>query len=463
MTVIQGTRYDGEPDAIMTHVRKPVFVDNAIHYGRLSVQKSGKPKVTVEQNMTRTLQVMPEREYTVVEGESTVQLTHKSAAGHTFAGSPFFGSDVLSDANKPMLMFNGSDFSQRLIGDGISTSSNGVLFSLRNMKGRTLNGIGFTGDSVRLGQPIGVGLRTSDLAIRLAESATNGTTSIGLSRPRNLTASYRNHSTRFVGQDFTNTNLMTALRFLGRHDSRIILLDRFGNLLYVPVSFSESNVNIDENLRTGTQSESPVDNSDNTVTVQGLPLALNDLVIVTVSDAESQAEEVRESPTPIVDHTVRTTNAARRVARQILKGQALSKGAITSSGHLDLTYMRPGMVIKYGGNNKVITEIIHHPLEATSDLTLLNLETGLEGVLQGIGESSTVMSNNESPSTYVQRVGHNLSFFGEVDLIVTTTVTSRRVNNTAILIGGVKGTRTRGKIGGNGLPIGMTKGPTEEV
>jgi hypothetical protein len=229
------------------------------------------------------------------------------------------------------------------------------------------------------------------------------------------------------------------------------------------VSFSESNVSIDENLRTGTQSESPVDNSDNSVTVQGLPLALNDLVIVTVSDAESQAEEVRESPSPIVDHTVRSTNAARRVARQILKGQALSKGAITSAGHLDLTYMRPGMVIKYGGDNKVITEVIHHPLEATSDLTLLNLETGLEGVLQGIGESSTVMSNNESPSTYVQRVGHNLSFFGEVDLIVTTTVTSRRVNNTAILIGGVKGTRTRGKIGGNGLPIGMTKGPTEEV
>jgi hypothetical protein len=464
MTLIRDTvvgRYNTDATEVMNHVRKPVFVDNAVHYGRLSVQRSGKPKVTVERNMTRTLQVMPEREYTLVEGESDVQLTHKSADGHSYSGTPYFGTDVISNSNQPKLLYNVSNYAQRLVGDSITDRAVGILIGMKNMKGRTLQSIGFDGDGVRLGQPVGVGLRTSDLAVRLGEAATNGTTSVGLSRPRNTSTSYRNHSTRFVGQDFNNSNLMTALRFLGRHDSRIVLLDRFGNLLYVPVTFSESNIEINNDGGLGTLKESPVDNTTNAVTIQGLPLALNDMVIVTVSDAEGQVEEIREDPSPIVDHTVRSTNTARRTARQILKGQSLTKGALTSSGNENMTHVRPGTVIRFNGKNKVVTEVVHKPLESISDFTMLNIETGLEGVLQGIGESSTVLSNNKNPSTYVQRVESNLSFFGEVDLIISAKVTSRRVEATAILIGGVKGTRTRGKIGGNGLPIGVTKGPEE--
>ena len=104
---------------------------------------------------------------------------------------------------------------------------------------------------------------------------------------------------RFVGQDFNNMNLMTALRFLGRHDSRMILLDRFGNLLYIPITFSETNFNIDANFRVGSKIENPVDNIPNRVTVQGHPLALNDLVVVTVDDVEGQVEEVREDTAPM--------------------------------------------------------------------------------------------------------------------------------------------------------------------
>ena len=46
--------------------------------------------------------------------------------------------------------------------------------------------------------------------------------------------------------------------------------------------------------------KNPIDDSPNRVTVQGLPLALNDLVIVSVDDAESQTEEIRESPAPFL-------------------------------------------------------------------------------------------------------------------------------------------------------------------
>ena len=60
MTVLKNTRtgrYNTDPDEVMTHVRKPVFVDNAIHHGRISVQKANKAKVTVEKKNTRNLQV----------------------------------------------------------------------------------------------------------------------------------------------------------------------------------------------------------------------------------------------------------------------------------------------------------------------------------------------------------------------------------------------------------------------
>lgn len=462
MTVIKNTatgRYSTDADEIMTHVRKPVFVDNAVHHARLSLQKSNKAKVIIEKNNTRTLQVMPQRAYQLLEGESYVQLTHVNKPGHSSLNAPFFNDDVISSTNTPMLLYNAESGSQRLLPSTIDISSYGVKANLRNMKAKTLDSIGFTGNTVKLGQPIDVGLRTSDLAVRLGESIDSGATSVNISRAKNVTASSaRKHSKRFVGQDFNNMNLMTALRFLSRHDSRMVLLDRFGNLLYIPITFSESNFDVDGNFRTGARTENPVDNIPNRVTVQGLPLALNDLVIVTVDDVEGQVEEVREDSAPIMDSTVRTTNAARRVARQMLKSRSLIQGSITSEGHPGIIGLRPGMVIKYSGENKVVTEVKHMPIRNMSDISLLNLDTGIEGILQGISEGSTVGANETNPATYVQVVEQNLALFGKIELRISTSVTSRGVFNTAYLIGGVKGTQDRGKIGkADGLPIGGSK------
>ena len=466
MTVIKNTRtgrYSTDADEVMTHVRKPVFVDNAVHHARLTLQKTTKPKVVIEKKNSRNLQVMPERTYELVEGESSIQLTHTEKPGHTSLTAPFFNDNLISNTNKPMLIYNADESSQRLLPHTIESNSFGVLANLRNLKGKTLNDIGFTGKRVRLGQPIDVGLRTTDLAMRLAESIESGATSVNISRSRNvITDKARKHSNRFVGTDFNNTNLMTALRFLGRHDSRMLLLDRFGNLLYVPITFSEANYVIDKDFRVGGKSENPIENIANKVTVQGNPLALNDLVIVTVSDAEGQTTEVREDSSPVVDNTVRTTNSARRVARQILKARALTKGSINSDGHIGLLTLRPGMTAKYDGEMKVVTEVKHMPMENLSSLTMLNLDTGIEGVLQGITEGSTVDANQTNPATYVQVVEQNLALFGKVELRISTIMTERGVHNTAFLIGGVKGTHDRGKIGKSGLPIGLNK-TAEEV
>ena len=116
------------------------------------------------------------------------------------------------------------------------------------------------------------------------------------------------------------------------------------------------------------------------------------------------------------------------------------------------------MVIKFSGENKVVTEVKHMPVKNLSDLTLLNLDTGIEGILQGLSEGTTVGANDTNPATYVQVVEQNLALFGKVELRISSVVTARGVFNTAYLIGGVKGTQDRGKIGkAGGLPIGGNK------
>ena len=423
MTLITNTstgRYDTDANEVMDHVRKPVFVDNAVHHGRISVQTSNKAKITVEKNNTRNLQVMPQTRYQIVESEGGVQLTHVQKSGHEYTGVPYFNGETLSSSNIPILLYNADNPSERIVLSDVENSTIGVFGNLRNMKGRTLQDIGFTSDIVKLGQPVDVGLRTTDLAIKLGESVDSGVTSVNIARPESTVATHRHHSTRFIAKDFQNTNLMTSLRFLARHDGRMVLLDAFGNLLYIPLTFSESTINITDKLSNTTQSN-PVDNTFNRVTVQGLPMALNDLVIVTVDDTESQVTDIREAPAPIVDHTVRS--------------------------------VRPGMTVVHEGRNKLITEVRHYPLQNRSDFALMNVEVGLEGILQGIDEGSTIDANETNPATYMQVVDTNLALFGKVELRFETKIIENAVYSTAILIGG----NTRGKIGGGNEPLGGNK------
>ena len=86
---------------------------------------------------------------------------------------------------------------------------------------------------------------------------------------------------------------------------------------------------------------------------------------------------------------------------------------------------------------------------------MMNLDTGIEGIPQGVAEGSSVGANDSNPATYVQVVEQNLALFGKVELRIVSVVKERGVFNTAYLIGGVKGTHDRGKIGKNGLPIGV--------
>ncbi len=442
---------------ILNRVRKPSFVDNGVYIGQVSKNNDNQVipfKIEYEGNFS--FQIMPDTTYSIIEGESYLQINHKSTDGHTSTLVPFFNDEIISNSNKPKLLYNANNPSQRLIPSTID----GNIINLPNMKNKSLTDIGFTNKEIRLGQMVDIGLRTTDTAIRIGESITNSSlTSVNISKNNIKSKTDRKHSMRFVAKDFNNVNIMTALRFLGRHDTRMVMLDRFGNMLYVPISFSESNKVIDPNLKTGSNSTDKIENIPNRITIKGIPIALNDSVIVTLNDTERQSGtngEVIEGET-ILDATVNNSNAARRVGRQILRSNNLESGTIVSEGQINVTELRPGMTVDYGGTQHVITEITHYPIEKKSDIVLLTVDTGLEGVLQGINESMTMEDNQTNPSTFIQNIKENISMFGRLQIRTIVRVTQRGVDTTAFLIGGVKGNNTRGLIGKSGLPIGMNK------
>ena len=466
MTLVSDTavgRFNTNAPEVMDHVRKPVFVDNAIHHARVEVAMNGKNLVTIERSNTTTFKVTPERKYKIVEGESSLQVTHNLTPGHRYTGNPFYSNDKISSSNQPNLLFNVDVVSERLSPSSNETSTIGRTLFLRNMKNQSLSKVGFSGNTVYFANPIDVGLRTTDLALQMGKALTGSDVSVNIGLPMSSSKSAtgrRIHSTRYLAQDFNGVNLKTALKFLSRHDKRMILFDKFGNLLYVPLKFTESEKVVDSTMRAGPEKEDPIDDVPNRILVMGQARALNDYAHAIADDAEKQAGtegSVLEDPTVVTDMSVRTSQGARRIARQILQANAADTGSISTSGLVQLSDVRPGDTITYGGVNKVVIEARHHTPKALTDLVLMNVDKGLEGVLWGVREGAVAQQASENPEIVQQKQTLNLNFFGNIKLRVSLNIKQRGVGTTKMLLGGTKGTKTRGKIGKNGLQIGAAK------
>lgn len=448
---------------VMTEARQPVFVDNAVHHALLSVQDGDKHKVTIEKRNNATYNVMSEREYELVEGEASVQLTHKRAPGHSSTSAPFYQDETLSPTSKkPTVLFSAENNADRLTMSTFETSTTGVKTNLRNMKGRSLRKIGFSDTSVRLGDPIDVGLRTSDLAMRLGTDVTETLTSVNIGSVRgsaNTNSLRRKHTTRFLAEDFYGTNLIDALKFVSRQDSNVVMLDRFANLIYSPFTFTTTQRMLHEQVRAGGESTNPIEHSENKVTVRGVPIALNEIAQITVNDAERQQgkfdSDIQETVSPIFDATVKSKSSAKRVARQILKANAIYKGSMTSSGHIDAWELRPGDIVRYKNEKRLITEAKHMLSNRQSAFKFLSLQKGIEGVLQDISSGMAGASYGDNPDIVNQITEENMSLFNSIEIHSTVVVSVRAVESTKFLIGAAAG---RAKIGkANGKTIGMEK------
>tara|TARA_R100001510_G_scaffold35567_1_gene32043 strand:- start:2023 stop:3405 length:1383 start_codon:yes stop_codon:yes gene_type:complete len=439
MAYLGSKRRSSDYNAVMKQVRKPVFVDNALHLGEFTAQGVDKTKVTVRQRKAANYPIATERTFTIEEGQDEITLTHTGAPGHSTTTARY-------DDTAPML-YSSEKPSQRLRLGSVLSTTNGLRMSVRNKRGMTLSELGFESDSGHVAFPCDAGLRTTDMAMRLGQDV-DSLTSVNLTGPRTAQSgnARRRHSTTFVAKNFKAVNLLTALRFLGRHDNRVALFDRFGNLIYAPFTYGGPGRIVEASLRSGGANTDPTDESVTAVVVVGVPLAVNERAFAEVRDSERESgrgANIIEEPQRIEDFTVSSNEGARRVARAVLKANNLSAGKKTSAGHPDAFDLRPGSVIEYENVKRVLTEVRHRLSSNESDLVFLNVDIGIEGVLQGISEG--IGDVDLEPETQEQVREHVLSLFGDVEIRSIAIVTLRGHGDSGMLVGRAMG---RGIIGG---------------
>jgi len=434
---------------VMSDIRQPVFVDNAVHYAKIEPRSAGKTRVTIEAINADNYDLATERTYSLVESESSIIITHTETDGHSLK------SDVWSSKGKNQvtdMLYSNEKPNKRIMRSTITSTDNGLQIDLRNMKTRTLKEIGFDDDTIHLGQIMDIGFRTTDLAIKLSQSVPNAITAVTLGSSTTVTKTSDNRrksSNVFLAVDFYGVNLITALRFVTRHDNRVTIMNKHGVLNYVPFNFADVSRKIEGNIRFGSKDSSPMDNIENRITVQGQKIALNENLILTMDDRSKQqnkySSDILENSIPIFDASITSTSRAKTVARQILKANASVSGSLRSNGHPNLWDARPGDIIEYDGKRLTILKAQHRLSNALSNFTFLSTDSGLEGVLQGIKQGSITETSKRRPDKTNQIHTENFSFFDNIEIIVTPTITITELSHAGFLIGG---NSDRGRLGG---------------
>jgi hypothetical protein len=371
-------RADAAQNTVMKKIRKPRFVDNAVRHAQYTKVKAG----FAANKPTKTDFIpTPERRYKLIEEEDTIRLLHNPTDSMTYEGSLFYDGDkVTTTSTLPALAVGSENHTQALVMSEIKTSTKGNRYGIENLKGRKLHDIGFTDKTIRFAQKVGVGLRTSDLAIKLGNTSQSSINGLKVKRP----------SGTFVAQDFYGIDSLTAIRFLAKHDFYSPRSDRFGNLVYSPQTQIEREHLLTENRVSGGTSENNNSALPNRVVVRGKSRANNDKNVVQVDDFGTQGDSVNEVPGGIYAPTALTKASARRIGQNMLR---MSKKANDSKILVDVlegSHIQPGDLVSYqsrtDNNKQIVLSGNYDLINRKSDLHINSVDGTLEDVLQKFQE-----------------------------------------------------------------------------
>jgi len=371
-------RSDAAQNTVMKKIRKPRFVDNAVRHAQYTKVKAG----FAANKPTKTDFIpTPERRYKLIEEEDTIRLLHNPTDSMTYEGSLFYDGDkVTTTSTLPALAVGSENHTQALVMSEIKTSTKGNRYGIENLKGRKLHDVGFTDKTIRFAQKVGVGLRTSDLAIKLGNTSQSSINGLRVKRP----------SGTFVAQDFYGIDSLTAIRFLAKHDFYSPRSDRFGNLVYSPQTQIEREHLLTENRVSGGTSENNNSALPNRVVVRGKSRANNDKNVVQVDDFGTQGDSVNEVPGGIYAPTALTKASARRIGQNMLR---MSKKANDSKMLVDVlegSHIQPGDLVSYqsrtDNNKQIVLSGNYDLINRKSNLHINSVDGTLEDVLQKFQE-----------------------------------------------------------------------------
>tara|TARA_R100000152_G_C6779581_1_gene211347 strand:- start:2241 stop:4007 length:1767 start_codon:yes stop_codon:yes gene_type:complete len=447
-SAVAGKKQDAIYSSVASQVSSPTFVDNAVHHAIYTVSTdttTGKYQ-TVTRPSSADFQVTLPKAYTFEERSASMLLKHHPSHGVNEDIPVFFNDDRLATGSTPPLYLFTED--GRLIPDSITSATKGSVANLLNMRGQTLESLGVSGDSpVHAGQIVDVGLRTSDLAMRLFKGKNHGLNSVSVSLPfsgpRSGTittakgGSLYRHSGHFVSKDFRSTTMVNALRFLARHDHYTLYNDRYGNFVYAPSAFLQSDRRLVNEIASHIITN-PVADASNRVIITGPSNALNSNNEAHVDDVELQKRDGAIKTQVYTDPTANTRAAARKTANQMLRLNRKAQGSFKSVNQLDAWDLQPGTVVTFQHpttkkeTRAALVEATHAMSSRQSEIQMLSYEMGISDLFNSAqleledsqGESTVGMDNTITVE--------DMSAVGPMDFKIRPTIRVRQVTGKSL-------------------------------
>ena len=438
MVVVPGSitgRDDAIQNAVSSTVRAPVFVDNTVLHAVYQRQRSltTGSTITVSPPLTSDFQNVHDRTYRLIEEQDAVRLTHPNKHGTRYNKAIYFNGNKLTNNTDqyPLLIFGGVDSQQRLGPSTVQTTTYGSELVLPNMRGKSLKDIEFDEPTVRLGQTVGVGFRTTDavqqLFLGIYHSLNSVEVGLSFAGPRAGThtnykgADIARHSTRFIAKDFYNIGIIEAMKYIGRHDYHTTYMDRFGNLLYAPVIFMLTGRELGDTKGVGTVKNKPMMRPTNRIISKGMTRGLNDTNTVIVDDMELQKRHGSIKASEVFSPLSRTPSQSRRTAAEGLRVNKKAQTVLVSEEHINSWDMDPGDVVMYKSPSSgiqrsvAILEATHSLREHASDFKIVR-DAGIESMLSVIGFSGELIDEEVDTITQIPLI--ELSNTGSVNIYV---------------------------------------------
>jgi len=428
-------RSDATQTPIMGVVRAPVFVDNAIIHAEATKTAKGDKVVPPTRG---DFEISHDRTYKLVEEEDGVRVLHNSA----YDGAVFYHNRKLTAGEAvPTMIYAAERSVNRLVASDIEAATTGSRLTLQNLKSKALRDIGFTENRVRFGHGADVGLRTSDLALKLVDAATGSVNSAFVPRKR--------HTNTFVSYDFHDAEVISALRYLSKHDGQSLRSDRFGNVLYAHQNRVAAQHYLGDSAVTGGSQSDNISHAPNRVTVYGKARANNADNVVRIDDVGARTDGViNEMAGGIHIPTVSTEAAARRIGQRILASARRATNSKRLNGVLSAARVRPGDRIQHvsdsSRNEGIVLETEHRLTEKVSSIHISSVPSGVEDILQKFQEDN-INRNGDATERTEQKKTLTITTGGAIEISAHWNVSTKYLRPSGIVIGH----RERGLIHGD--------------
>ena len=436
----------------MGTARSPVFVDNGVHLAQIDIHSSDKPKLTKMKSETY-IPTHPQP-LSFVFTDDAIEVSQK-LGGSRAKIVPYFSGTKLSDTNRPF--FAQASSGPRLATAAIVQKSESARLRVKNSGGNASD-VGFPEEDIIFTQPVDIGLRADDLAIKIGQQfpASNQSVRVrSLDRPNDHVRG-RLKSTKFIAMNFRGVNALKALRTIGSYDNRYVSADKFGNIYILPLSISTKHKNI--RLRSGQAiTLDPIKDTINRIVVEGAQLAVNDRIIVEMDDRESQVyngyETVREQVISDGNQQIIHEAQARSIGRSVLQAAKAGNSRLSLQGVPNTFDVDAGTIVTPADGNPLFVISSKYSAASTmSDFQFFSASIATDGSIESILNAISQSTDKGTLRADEPERVVDVSLSENMTIRAVMLVSTRNVQKDGLCIGGYG----RGIIGGVGASASAT-------